>query len=739
MFETIPQEMKFNALWCCWKKTENGKVPYNVKTGGLAKSNDRDTFYSFKTILNYLPQYLKQDNNGAFLGGIGLGIFNGYSAIDIDNCINSDGIVSDMAQEIIDYCQSYTEKSPSGHGIRIIFKTNFKNFDKKVYYTNNHKIGLEIYINGFTNKFVTITGNTIFQSDPMEVNIEYILNKYMRKKQVSADEIENGKNTYDINKFINKDRKLNELWNAVASGSGGNESETDLALCSKLAFYLQKDYDAINKAFTESPYFSSKDSQHKDKWLVREDYREMTINTAIQGCTAVYNPKQIKFYGLNDTGNAHRFIDENGINLRYNIDNHSWMIWNGEYWQYDIFNNVKNIAEILIEKMKLEAFSINDIEKQKEAFKNINRLFNSNGKELMLKEAQHIQGIPVNNEMFDKDPYLLNCKSGVIDLRNGKVTPHDRNLLLSQYTECSLTKQKPVKFLKFLNDIFEGDKELIHYLHKAFGYSLTGNLDREQKMFILVGDGSNGKSLLLQIINEVIGDYAATTNPELLLDKKTQTANLSEVARLKGKRFVVANELKMGDKLNESAVKDITSGNNKIVARFLYCNEFEFYFTGKIWLATNYEPKIIGTDNGIWRRIIKIPMNRIFSRDEQNTNLINELREEKDAIFTWLVEGCLLWQKETLRKTPKCVDKAIKEYRTEMDIIQRWVNEYCELNPLYMARSTELFSNFKEYCAKNNEFPMSQTLFGRNFGKKFQKRISSGVTVYQGVRLKNHI
>lgn len=732
MFESIPQELKFDALWCCWKLTERGKVPFDVLKNTFAKSNDRETFYPFKTVLHYLPQYLRQDNTGKFLGGLGLGIFNGFSAIDIDHCIDENGTISDMAQEIIDYCQSYTEKSPSGTGIRIIFKTNFKDYDKTKYYINHHKIGLEIYVEGATNKFVTITGNAIRESNIVDVDIQYILDKYMKKKQTATQPIPvSGKNTYNIADFLDKDDKLNVLYNRLIDG---NESEMDLALCNKLAFYLQRDYNAMKEAFENSPYFATKDDKHVKKWLTH-DYANNTLNKAIESCSAVYTPSSAKRYDLNDTGNAHRFVDKYSSEVKYNVDNKMWMIWNGTNWQFDVFNNVKNLAEILIEEMKLECFRLTDLDEQKRQLRNVDRLFNKNGKDNMLSEAQHLSMIPVNNDMFDKNDFFFNCNNGVINLKTGQLIPHNKNLLLNKISSANLSDKKPVRFLNFLNDMFEGNQELIHYLHKAFGYSLTGSCE-EQCMFILQGDGNDGKSLLLQIIQEVIGDYSATSNPDLLLDKKYQSANLSEVARLKGIRFCVVNELKIGDRLNESSVKDITSGNNMIVARFLYGNEFEFLPKMKIWLATNYEPKIVGTDKGIWRRIVLIPCKRSLKEDEVDKKLIFKLREEKDEILNWLVEGCLLWQQEGLTM-PQCLKERLDVYKTDMDLIQRWLNEHCEFSIDYGESASKLFKAFLQYCRDNNEYQMSQTLFGRNMSKKFQKKMYSTGIVYLGVRLKN--
>lgn len=749
MFENIPNELKFDALWCCWKKTDKGKVPFDAKLGTLAKSNDKRTFYSYKTILNNVQKYLKFDEDGRQLGGIGLGIFNGFSAIDIDHCVEN-GKISEMAQEIIDYCQSYTELSPSGTGIRIIFKTDYKDFDKTKYYTNNSKIGLEIYIEGATNKFVTMTGNVLFPNNVANVDVTYILNRWMLKKykKVEKPQAEYYNNDIDINKFIAKDRKLNELWNSHASGSGGNESETDLALCSKLAFYCQKDYNKIAQMFESSPYFASKDDKHKRKWLEREDYKINTINEAISGCNAVYNPVKYvqqnnnavvseKIYQLNDTGNAHRFVDKFNEDIRYNVDNKCWMIWNGMYWQFDVFNSVKNLAEALIEEMRMEALTAEDEERRKSIMKNVNRLSNSSGKEAMLKESQHLSFMPVSNEMFDKDDYYFNCKNGTIDLLTGNLFQHNKNQLLAKYSDVEYLDETPHRFIQFLNEIFEYNQDIIDYVQKMFGYGMTGST-KEQKMFLFVGDGSNGKSLLLQIINEVMGDYYSTSSVELLLDKKTQSSNLSEVARLKGVRGTITGESKLGDKLNESAIKSLTGGNDKITARFLYGNEFEFYPKMKIFMATNYEPIIRGTDNGIWRRMVKIPFNKIFNEQQQDKDLIQKLRLEKSGILNWMVQGCLKWQKEGLVE-PSVIQDEVKKYRTDMDLVSKWIDENCELDNSFAARAKDLFENFSSYCASNKEFMMSNTLFGRNIGKKFRKVRKNGVFYYVGIRLRSDI
>lgn len=745
--KNIPQDLKFNGLWCGWKLIpDKGKVPYNLANDYPAKSNDPSTFVSYPVLLNNAHKYLKYNEEGKQIGGVGLGIFKGFSAIDIDHCVNEDGIISELAKNIINFCQSYTEYSPSGTGIRIIFKTNDK-IDKNIYYINNHNIGLEIYISDNTNKFVTITGNKISGDVINFVNIKPLLDNYMKKNNAisSNNEQEHFYNgDIDIHRILQSDSKLNELWYNKAPGSHSNESELDAQLCCKLAYYCKGDKNKINDLFMSSPYYNSKDDAHKKKWD-REDYRNSTINSAINLIGNSYEKplpvkpvvqqsivQEKKDYELNDTGNARRFIDMFGDIVKYNFDNNIWMIWNEKHWQYDIDEQIKNYVEIMAEQMTQEAYNVKDLITQTRIFKNIDRIYNSAGKESLLKEARHIPGIPITNDQLDKDQYLLCTDSGTINLLNGDIQKSKKSDLISMSTNCEIDLQnKPKLFLKFINEMFDGNEEIIHYVHKAFGYSIT-NSAREQCMFILCGDGNNGKSLLLDIIKCALGSYAITSKPQLLTEQKFGSTNSEEIARLKGKRFVPIEEIKEGDKLDEQLVKSLTSGIGNQVARFLYGNSFEFPFKGKLWMATNYEPVIRGTDKGIWRRIVKIPVTVDFTGREDR-DLHDKLMNELPQILGWIYEGYQLYMKEGLEQ-PKEIKQATMEYRKEMDIVAQWINECCECKPSYFEKANKLYDNFRAFCQRRDQ-RTNQTVFGRNLGKKF-KKINSGGIVYIGIRLK---
>lgn len=735
LWEQIPNELKMNSLWCCWKLSEKGKVPYDALTGKGAKTNDESTFHPFLTALSALPKYQGFNEHGVSTGGLGIGLFYGFSGIDIDHCRDAaTGKLTEMAQEIIDFCASYTEISPSGEGIHILFKTDF-HLDKEKYLMKNSKIGLEVYISNQTNRFLTLTGNTLISNNKIaKFDIKYIMEKYMLKN-TGVNKVATPK--YEVNislaQALNKDNKLSSLWNETAPGAGANESELDFALCCKLAFYLKGDYEAINEAFISSPYYLSKDEEHVKKWQ-RIDYREQTIKNAIlsNGEMRIRQPNK---YELTDTGNSRYLFERYGNIIKYNVDFQKWMIFNGKFWQIDIYNNVKTLAESVAEEMKQSAFMIDDEDKQKAVLKNVNKCFNSSGKESMLRETQHIPGIPCTNNDYDKEKFYLNTKSGVVDLRTGVIMPHDKNLMQMKYIDLEVDmRNEPKIFVKFMREIFENDNELIKYMLKAFGYALTGSM-KEQCVFFLVGDGANGKSVLLQVLNEIAGDYSESACSDLLLDKKFQSNNKSELAGLKGKRIIITTETNPGERLNEAQLKSMSAGNDEIVACRKYGNEFSYYPEYKVFMATNHLPVMRGMDHGLWRRMRTIPFRRTFSENEQDRNLIEKLRKEFPQILGMLIKYAKLWYEEGLTPPQKIIDTNT-EYKTEMDIVQKWIDECCIISGDMKTQSSNLFNSFCSYIAENKEWQLTNTLFGRNLSKKFTKKRLGNSIFYIGIGLR---
>lgn len=736
----IPQELKINALFCTWRLNSKGKMPINPVTGNFAKSNDKSTFNNYGTIIEYLPQYLSKNHEGQVTGGLGLGIFNGFSAIDIDNCIDPNGVFSDLANTIIEYMDSYTEISPSGKGIRIIFKTNVL-INTDTHYIMNRNNGLEIYISDNTNKYVTLTGNSINKSDKIrDIDITYILDNFMKKPNSN---VPTHNNTIDV--VLDSDKRIKTAlevnpkfataWNKTATGSGGSESEDDLSLLNLLARVLDGDYRAVESAFESSPYFKTKDQKHLDKWLVRTDYKIQSMQKAIKS----YHDYRINdgdAFAYNDTGNAKLFVDAYHETIRYNFENNKWMIWNGNYWETDSFDRVKILAEIVIEQMRFKALNESNLEARKKMNSNINRVLNRGGKENMINEAQHLEGIPVTNTMFDLDDLHINTKSGIVDLETGKITPPTKEAMHSKYIDIEIDKTPPKTWLKFLTETYSDNQDLIEYVQRLLGYSMTG-MTSEQALFIFHGDGSNGKSLLLETALKAMGNYGTTTSADLLVGGQTNNNKSEErLAVLIGTRFAMVEETETNSRLRESTIKTLTSDYGEVQARFLYGNPFSYKPKFKLIMATNHKPIIRGTDHGIWRRIKIIPHNNIIPDHKQDKMLGFKLEKELPQILWWIIEGAIKYIDSGLQE-PQIIREQVNEYKSDMNIVERWIIDNCDRDDGYFETSKKLYLDFTEYCKENNEYIMTRNMFGNIMSKKYEATRRNQARGYVGLRIRS--
>lgn len=289
MFNTLPTELKQNGFFCLWKKETIGerttKIPYRID-GRRLSSKEQSDFSSFGSVIGTLERNRRYN-------GIGLGIFNGYSAIDIDNCCDENGVLSEMAQNIVDIMNSYTEYSPSGKGIRIIFKVSDFHYDRTRYYINNHRIGLEVYVSGCTNKYVTLTGNRISGNtiEERSYELENILNRYMMKPLTqNINYLTRNFVTCNMsdNEIIDKagnaknGAKFNSLWNGQIP-DGKSHSQADMALLSMLAFWCGGDTEQMDRLFRRSGLY-------REKWE-RENYRRNSLNEARGIPRTFYNPE----------------------------------------------------------------------------------------------------------------------------------------------------------------------------------------------------------------------------------------------------------------------------------------------------------------------------------------------------------------------------------------------------------------------------------------------------------------
>ncbi|MGE7932148.1 phage/plasmid primase, P4 family [Viridibacillus arvi] len=747
-FNEIPAELKALPQWILWKsETRNNKptkVPYQVD-GEMAQANNRRTWSTFATAVKF---YLEGNYDGI---GFVFSRQDNFIGVDIDKCV-MDGKPNVFATEIIDTLDSYTEFSPSQKGLHIIIRGNLP---QSVLGTGrkNTKHGLEIYSYG---RFFTFTGNRENSNDVYERTDELaeVFEKYF-----DDSDIQGRVNLAEFEKDEIK-HSNEKLWEMMFRSKNGDEirslyngnlikddhSGSDLALSNHLAFWTGKSAPRMDSMFRET-------SLMRDKWDrihfsdTGETYGERTIAEAISSTTATVldhqNDNEFSFsfnsdevaeevdkpdrkFKLTDLGNAERIAYEYGHVIRY-IPSVGWYIWNGKYWEYDEKGKLHRLVAKVVRKLG----ESNDETEQKWA----RHCEKHNVRESAIKDLKIL--VPGDRSDFDRHKYLLNIENGVLDLKTGKLQPHNRELSLTKITNITFDESaKCPEWLSFLEQIFLGDKELIEYMQRLIGYSLTGEIS-EQIMVFLIGGGSNGKSTFINTIKDIMGEYGKQAKSDTFIKKKETGAN-NDIARLVSSRFVSAIESEDGEQLSEAFVKQITGGE-PVLARFLRQEYFEFIPEFKVFFTTNHKPVIKGVDEGIWRRVKLVPFNLQLPKEKRDLKLAEKLSLEMSGILNWAIEGCLKWQHSGLCE-PVIVKKATGDYKEDMDILGPFLYECCYVPMIDEVKieAKELYEIYFNWCHKTGEHALKNRAFYRMLETKGfkKKKGNQNKTFIHGVTLK---
>ena len=363
----------------------------------------------------------------------------------------------------------------------------------------------------------------------------------------------------------------------------------------------------------------------------------------------------------NDAGNAQLLVDYFGADLRFVHALGSWLIWNDKQWRPDEDGGIERLALELSHRILADAAHIVDHKQRNAVAERAIRLGNAAKIRAMLDLAKCDKRVVIPHWALDGDSWLLGLKNGVIDLRTGNFRPATRDDLITKSAGCAhdATALAP-RWRQFLYEIFENNEELIVYLQKLMGYTLTG-CTSEQLFLFLHGGGANGKTTLVEILIALLGDYGQHAPQSLLTAADNGREPMHEIARLHGARLVVSSETREGDRLAESRIKDMTGGDT-LTGRFLYHEAFDFVPRFKLWMFGNHLPQIRGTDRGIWRRVRLIPFNVEIVETKRDRHLQEKLGQELPGILNWALEGCMNWQREEL-KSPVAVKSATAEYR----------------------------------------------------------------------------
>jgi putative DNA primase/helicase len=430
---------------------------------------------------------------------------------------------------------------------------------------------------------------------------------------------------------------------------------------------------------------------------------------------------------LTDVGNAESFHQLHGRDFIFIKEKKIWVKFDGVRWVEAKGEAKRAMIETMRSKSKL---AMNSFPSDSEQMKRIVKWCLASESKFRLTGAMDIATIynSKNHNDFDKDPLLLCCKNGVVDLRTGKLRPSAPEDMLQRSTNLIYdSAAKCPRWIQFLEEIFKRDKELIDFIQRAIGYTLTG-LTREQCLFLLYGTGANGKSVFLGVLEEMLGEYGLTT-PFSTFKENNYDGIPNEVARMAGARFIKSVEIKEGASLNEERIKSLTGGD-RVTARFLHCEYFEFDPIAKFWIAVNHKPVVRGTDDAIWRPIRLIDFEETFPPERRDKDLLDKLRRELPGILNWAIEGCLKYQEKGLEPVEK-VRRATEQYRSESDIINQFLQEKTIEKAGARAIGSDLYNTYKSWCAENGEQALNSTQFGRRLTEKGFEKEKRGSYVYR--------
>ncbi len=721
-FVNIPQELKANASFCVWKlEKRNGKptkVPYDPATGQMARTNDPATFRSF-------ADAMKAYAMGGY-DGIGYRVSEGIGAIDIDHCIREDGSLNDVAASILGFFpDAYFERSPSGTGLRGFFRLSpdFA-YDKTVYYVNNRKHGLEVYLPNTTNRFVTVTGD-VYRAGSVSRNDEALqntLDTFMRRSnRVDNCNIEACSYLSDEQVIEHASRsESGEKFKTLMEGNWqegyDSQSDADMALVAMLAFWCGNVEEQIDRIFRSSGLM-------RDKWDRKtgdSTYGQITIRNAVVSNSTIYLPmmdpssaeddfveigaedEQPTFspdlshitltieemqphmaprYQREEIGIGNIFADYYKPIARFNADRGIWYVYDGMVWQPD--ENalaVAELAKILADRLYTFALQIKDEDTRNRYIKRMQKLQLRKNRKTMIEDAKSVY--PVRMTLFDSNRYLFNCQNGTLDMNSLEFRPHDPGDFITKISPVVYDPDATCpRWDQFVDEVMMGRSAVGRYLQKAVGYSLTGDTSLEC-LFIMYGPTTrNGKTTTIDTILKLMGEYGRSAKPDMLASNFRGPSNGSpseDVARLAGARFVGISEMEQKLTINASLTKQLT-GNNKITARFLHENSFEFHLQAKIFIDTNHLPNV--NDQTLFEsgRLLIIPFNRHFEEHEQDKSLKTTLTEENalSGILNWAVEGYRLYKKEGL-EPPEDVKAATAQYHQDSDRISQFIDAWLE-------------------------------------------------------------
>ena len=424
-----------------------------------------------------------------------------------------------------------------------------------------------------------------------------------------------------------------------------------------------------------------------------------------------------------EDGLSTAFTRRYGEDWRYCALWGKWLVWTGMRWNPDQVLYVLHLARSICRMASQQA----DSPRLKAKLASAATI--SAVEKIARSDPTHAS----TADEWDADLWALNTPGGVVDLRSGQMRPHRREDRMTKMTTATPQGDSPT-WRAFLTDVTGGDAELMAYLQMVAGYCLTG-VTSAHALFFLYGTGANGKSVFINVLSTILGDYAANAPMDTFMEARGDR-HPTDLAGLRGARFVSSIETEQGRRWNESRVKAITGGD-KIAARFMRQDFFEYVPQFKLIIAGNHKPSIRNVDEAMKRRLHLIPFTVTIPPEKRDGRLTEKLLKERDGILAWAIEGCRQWQRQGL-KPPACVVSATEEYFEAEDALGQWIEERCMLGQAHRAGVSELFADWREWAERAGEYVGSVKRFSELMAtRKFEKcRLTGGARGLAGISLR---
>ena len=749
--DQMPDELKAINNWVLVKLVQKpdgkfDKVPVGINAGQVnnlawSKPNNRSSFNAVKTLLD---DELLLDPVKRRFHGIGFVLNDSnYMCVDLDKAF-IDGVLKPFAQQILESLNGFVERSISKNGLHIFIKqTGWDLGTKHGKFSDDS--GIDVLCSG---TFVMVTGDALEEScyTISEDQDFTVLQKWRAQLNNPSNDFSFESNEvpfdhnipvagWDIERIRNevlpriKDFEDRDNWRDVcfAIHHQTQGSPEGLELVHEYSARIPEMYDPEEvDALWRSTKLNPNRLNKTFRWLLHLVRQEIVENQS---------------HILGDIDNARYFKSMFEGEFLYCHSNHKWLRFTGMRWEWCLkgeeIGAAKLIAKSLIEKAG-ELFKIDPTGAMSKAWQAHAKNTRNSGRILaMLELTASEPGMSIANvSELDSQPMLLGVRNGVLDLKQMILLSSDPTLLISRQVNAEYNPAASCPlWLNFLRETFLDDQDLIDYVQKALGYSLTGDVSEELLHFCF-GHGKNGKSVMANVIVNIMGDYVQTANFDLLALKESGATN--DIARLAGARLVMANETRENQRLDDQKLKALVS-TEKITARFMYGEFFEFWPQFKIWLRGNYKPIITDSSEGAWRRIRLLPFENKIPPEKTDYMLEQKLLAEKEGILAWMVDGCHRWQKERL-KPPKRVEDASRVYREDSDMLGEFLEDCCLTGAGFQEGQKPVYWAYKYWCLKNGTHYLAQKSFSRQLGSRgidTQRTKSQGdvVRFYLGLSL----